>query len=1127
MSEIEKLEKLIANPKVAKSEKALYKKGLAKLKSKATKLEKEVVADAKQDIKAVKSLEVKPKRKYVKKADKKPKRKYTKVKKVATNYSITVDGKKFNFADAKSKKECQGAIALIKARRQQQKESNKKYATKSVTEIVVDNAETIANKVVEQVKKSHKTPKVIDKQLADIEKAFNNLFDSLEKIMGKTITKAQRSSIMDILNSETKKETKSTKKGKIALKEIKIIWAEGDAKKGDALTKKSYKSWKDVNDDLKYLVEEKAGYNKVKFSVAWADQKDKEDIYIGRLDISPREDNPLQTDNVIGKHIFEIVKWEINNKAKSNLSEDKVTEYKEFLRDYDLGKYDVDLPFAKGGSMAKGGLLRVLKDSGFNHHKGSPKNELKHNRGQYIATLGKDNMGEVVHLDKYTPNTKRFISSTSFDNSKKLADYFNKNQLYATGGSMASGGSVSPDLKNFDLDNLDDFEKMNYDNFSKSMSKEESLQILINNVEGDYTQLSSELSELAEKQKPQSEWDRNMRERDGYAKGGMISVKDTLDEAVRKLTPNQKKIYNRHLERTKKLGDSFTDDSLADYVNGWYGEDIVDRMDFSGVKSFNLGYKVVALDMSQQEDDFWEFDDDYAKGGSMAKGGDIVVYGTKDDVKEMYRDYLNNFLSVEKFAEHYEMSEEKANRIIEIGREHAKKDGYYAKGGSMASGGKVLNLKTEYIKFLKDNKVDVDKLKFRYRKEGTYGDEEIWTHFKGKQGSNSGFVLTRDDFEAFKKTPQNFIYGYDLPTTMAKGGKVYDTNDKKAKAVRKKGNIITFKKKFYPRGTSDTGYTQILVTGFEKQGGSVKIEGKSYDSKWYDSMDSLIKDVDWEKMESWHSYAKGGSMASGGKIPNKKRWVNDLIKIFPKIHKEQAEELYDKNFYAKGGSMASGGEISDETYRKLWYSHIGGQYDTMENVKKDIHKLLKDEKISMKELISETHYAKGGWVQESEKEMEKDGTVGLFSKKAEKKGMKTEQFMKEVLRNPDKYNLKTRREAQWMANVTGDKYAKGGKTKRRTKAEIEIDRFTKNKFKNLSNEQLVDRINKRYKEGKNDDDEVSELRRRRNEQGFKVVAGYDTYSIEYAKGGELQDWKDEIIIDKGNKWSNGLNFLGL
>ncbi len=83
------------------------------------------------------------------------------------------------------------------------------------------------------------------------------------------------------------------------------------------------------------------------------------------------------------------------------------------------------------------------------------------------------------------------------------------------------------------------------------------------------------------------------------------------------------------------------------------------------------------------------------------------------------------------------------------------------------------------------------------------------------------------------------------------GGKLYDTNDKKVKAVRKKGNIITFKEKFYPRGTSDDGFKQILVTGFLNNG-SVKIEGKSYDTKWYDSIDSLIKDVDWEKMEGWH-----------------------------------------------------------------------------------------------------------------------------------------------------------------------------------------------------------------------------------------------------------------------------------
>ena len=77
--------------------------------------------------------------------------------------------------------------------------------------------------------------------------------------------------------------------------------------------------------------------------------------------------------------------------------------------------------------------------------------------------------------------------------------------------------------------------------------------------------------------------------------------------------------------------------------------------------------------------------------------------------------------------------------------------------------------------------------------------------------------------------------------------------------------------------------------------------------------------------------------------------------------------------------------------------------------------------------------AKGGemnddkWIQSTVKEMEKKGTVGLFTKKAKRREMTPKQFMKEVLTHPEDYDLKTRREAQWMANVTGDKYEWGGK----------------------------------------------------------------------------------------------------
>ena len=63
-------------------------------------------------------------------------------------------------------------------------------------------------------------------------------------------------------------------------------------------------------------------------------------------------------------------------------------------------------------------------------------------------------------------------------------------------------------------------EQMNYDMFSKNMSKEESLQIIINTVEGDYTQLSQELSEIAERQTSSKQWNEWCMEQNGYAKGG-------------------------------------------------------------------------------------------------------------------------------------------------------------------------------------------------------------------------------------------------------------------------------------------------------------------------------------------------------------------------------------------------------------------------------------------------------------------------------------------------------------------------------------------------------------------------------------------------------------------------------
>ena len=68
------------------------------------------------------------------------------------------------------------------------------------------------------------------------------------------------------------------------------------------------------------------------------------------------------------------------------------------------------------------------------------------------------------------------------------------------------------------------------------------------------------------------------------------------------------------------------------------------------------------------------------------------------------------------------------------------------------------------------------------------------------------------------------------------------------------------------------------------------------------------------------------------------------------------------------------------------------------------------------------------------------------------------------------------------------------------------------KLKNLSDKQLVDRVNSLYARGKNDDDEVSELFRRSKENGFKVIPKWDTYEIEYAKGGILRNHNENNLL---------------
>ena len=59
---------------------------------------------------------------------------------------------------------------------------------------------------------------------------------------------------------------------------------------------------------------------------------------------------------------------------------------------------------------------------------------------------------------------------------------------------------ITEKLENVDIESLDAFEITVYNDYRRHMSKTEALQAIINNSEGDYTQLSDNLSEIAQEQ---------------------------------------------------------------------------------------------------------------------------------------------------------------------------------------------------------------------------------------------------------------------------------------------------------------------------------------------------------------------------------------------------------------------------------------------------------------------------------------------------------------------------------------------------------------------------------------------------------------------------------------------------
>ena len=72
-----------------------------------------------------------------------------------------------------------------------------------------------------------------------------------------------------------------------------------------------------------------------------------------------------------------------------------------------------------------------------------------------------------------------------------------ENQKQIAGVTMSN--AIAQKLTNFDIFKLDEYEYTQFNEF-KTNGKEFALQVLINNVEGDFTQLSKHLAKIAKQQ---------------------------------------------------------------------------------------------------------------------------------------------------------------------------------------------------------------------------------------------------------------------------------------------------------------------------------------------------------------------------------------------------------------------------------------------------------------------------------------------------------------------------------------------------------------------------------------------------------------------------------------------------
>ena len=344
-------------------------------------------------------------------------------------------------------------------------------------------------------------------------------------------------------------------------------------------------------------------------------------------------------------------------------------------------------------------------------------------------------------------------------------------------------------------------------------------------------------------------------------------------------------------------------------------------------------------------------EEDYAKGGSMASGGKQKI--THTELRSMLKDighkvsFKRNSLGVFAIVKNKEGEElptiffgeehrEKWLPIIELKNKYSiSKDNekvFFAKGGSMASGGKLPNSAETIHHWF--NKLPYDDQQWivwesHQNKFDDYADQDALYKYMDKHHKNSLTVeiveknfTYKQGFDDFGEwLDDNYSWEHLQPKLFAKGG-----------SMASGGEITSYGLSFSKVDYDVNVNPQNLEVDVNiKESDSVDYYGlNDTDAEWsqhtwgymvypksvdqlYDVLKALKCRVSKKRLEEWHK--KGGSTyAEGGEIPSEREIVEYYGQNYDNVkhirgYVDSLVQRYKEEHFG-GGSMASGGEVN-------------------------------------------------------------------------------------------------------------------------------------------------------------------------------------------------------------------------